>query len=69
MMYPRQTSITRLIYQLRQMIFPEHFGKCRSSIQVREVLKNQIEVSLLHRKQPILENVGEAASIGNSVKN
>ena len=61
MMYPSQASITRLVYQLRQIIFPKHFGKVHSFIQVREMLKSQIEVSLLHGKQPIPENIGETS--------
>ena len=61
MMYPSQSSLKRIIYQLRQLIFPEYFGRCRSCSSVQKLLKEQIEVALLHRRQSVPEDVGDTS--------
>ena len=59
MLYPNQTTITDLIYQIRQRLFPEHFGEGDSSGEVHKVMKEQIKVSLLYRKKQMPKNIDE----------
>jgi len=61
MIYPSGASVTKLVYQLRYLLFPEHFENCCSYAEVRESLKTQIEISLTHRKQSIPGNDGKAS--------
>ena len=63
MIYPSQSSIKKIIYQLRQMLFPQHFENVSSSFDVREELKKQIEISLTLRKQPASGSASETSEM------
>jgi Serine acetyltransferase len=63
MIFPSKTSITKLIYQLQHLLFPGHFENSSSSDDVRELLRSQIETSLIHRKQPVSGNDGETSEM------
>ena len=52
MAYPDQEVVVAILYELRRMIFPEHFSGKKMFLDVRLHLQHEIERALMHQRMP-----------------
>ena len=65
--YPNQEDIARILFKLRCILFPEYFADKDILSDITVELKNQIELSLSHRRETIDNAEQKAISAANTL--